>query len=117
MLMQQFQQAQTPNGNSLVTQLEQDGYKFNFGELFKRIVSSSGIQDWDKILTEQTPEEKDQRTMEADAQQFQQALQQMNMNPAQTPPIPNAGIMQQPPEPSPDMPDAQNGFNSIVGQQ
>jgi hypothetical protein len=117
MLMQQFQQAQTPNGNSLVTQLEQDGYKFNFGELFKRIVSSSGIQDWDKILTEQTPEEKDQRTMEADAQQFQQALQQMNMNPAQTPPIPNAGIMQQPPQPTPDMPDAQNGFNSIVGQQ
>jgi hypothetical protein len=97
MIMQQFQQAQTPNGNSLVTQLEKDGYKFNFGELFKRVISSSGIQDWDKILTEQSPEEREQKIFEGDAQQFQQALMQMNGNPAQTPPIPNAGVTQPPP--------------------
>jgi hypothetical protein len=84
-LLQQFQEAQGPQGNMLVAQLEKDGYKFNFGELLKRVISSAGIQDWDKILTEQTPEEKDKKILEADAQQFQQALMQMNMNPNETP--------------------------------
>lgn len=84
-LLQMFQAAQTPNGNSLVQQLQTDGYKFNFGELFKRIISNSGIQDWDKILTEMTPEEQAEQVLGADAQQFQQALMQMNGNPAQTP--------------------------------
>lgn len=84
-LLTMFQQAQTPQGNLLIEQLKTDGYQFNFGELMKRIISNSGIQDWDKILTEMTPEEQAQTTLDAHAQQFQQALQAMNANPAQTP--------------------------------
>lgn len=84
-LLKMFQAAQTPNGNSLIEQLKTEGYQFKFGELFKRIVSNSGIQDWDKILIEMTPEEKADSVLMADAQQFEQALMQMNANPAQTP--------------------------------
>lgn len=84
-----FQAAQTPNGNALIQQLQTDGYKFNFGELFKRIISNSGIQDWDKILTEMTPQEQADVVLNADNQQFQQALlQAQNIN--QTPPMPGA---------------------------
>jgi hypothetical protein len=88
-LLTLFQQAQTPQGNTLVNQLEQDGYKFNFGELLKRIISNSGIQDWDAILTEMTPEEQGQAILDQHAQQFTQALQQMNGAPGQTPPMPS----------------------------
>ena len=92
-LMQAFQNAQTPNGNSLVAQLEKDGYKFNFGELMKRVISSAGIQDWDKILTETTEEENLQKSLDSDKMQFEQAMQQMNGNPGQTPPMPGGGAM------------------------
>jgi hypothetical protein len=84
MLLQLYQSAQTPQGNMLVQQLAQEGYNFKFGELFKRIVSSSGIQDWDKILEEMTAQEQADHTLNSDAQQFQQALQQM-MTQGQTP--------------------------------
>jgi hypothetical protein len=79
-----FQASQGPNGNLLIQQLQTDGYKFNFGELFKRIISSSGIQDWDKILTEMTPKEQADVVLQQDQQQFQQALLQMG-NIGQTP--------------------------------
>jgi hypothetical protein len=88
-LLTLFQQSQTPQGNMLIEQLKQDGYQFNFGELLKRIISSSGIQDWDKILTEMTPQEQGQNILDAHNQQFQQALQQMNSNPAATPTDPS----------------------------
>lgn len=91
-LLSMFQQAQTPQGNTLVAQLEKDGYKFNFGELFKRLISNSGIQDWDKILTELSQEEQADKVLQADSQQFQQALQQMNGNVNQTPPLPGQGM-------------------------
>lgn len=103
MLLEMFQKAQTPNGNMLVQQLAQEGYTFKFGELFKRIVSSSGIQDWDKILEQKTEEEMDDFAMEDANTQFQAALAQMqsNMNgtpampgqeqPAQAQPMPNGG--------------------------
>lgn len=87
-LLTMFQSAQTPNGNSLVEQLKTDGYTFNFGELMKRIISNSGIQDWDKILTQMTPEEQGQQVLDAHSQQFQQALMQMQGNVAGTPPMP-----------------------------
>ena len=89
-LLQLFQSSQTPNGNLLVQQLKTEGYDFKFGELMKRIISSSGIQEWDKILTEMSEEEKGQQILDADKQQFQQALMQMNGSTANTPPQPGA---------------------------
>jgi hypothetical protein len=85
MLLQLYTQSQTPQGNILVEQLKQEGYNFKFGELFKRIVSNSGIQDWDKILEEQSEEEKTETTLETDAQQFQNALGQVQPNINQVP--------------------------------
>ena len=85
MLLQLFQQAQTPQGNMLVETLKTEGYNFKFGELFKRIVSSSGIQDWDKILQEMTEEEKGSAVLDQTNQQFQMAIQQMMGQPNQTP--------------------------------
>lgn len=103
-LLQMFQQAQTPQGNMLVAQLQQDGYKFNFGELFKRIVSNSGIQDWDKILTQMTPQESGDQVLQDHAQQFEQALQMMTANPNATPATPDMGMQaQMPQEVVPDM--------------
>ena len=89
-LLQLFQSSQTPNGNLLVQQLKTEGYDFKFGELMKRIISSSGIQEWDKILTEMSEEEKGQQILDKDNQQFQQALMQMNGSTANTPPQPGA---------------------------
>jgi hypothetical protein len=104
-LLTMFQQAQTPQGNTLIQQLQTDGYKFNFGELLKRIISNSGIQDWDKILTEMTPEEQGQQVLDSHAAQFQQALQVMNQNPNGSPPIPGQDPTQQPPvQPQPGQP-------------
>lgn len=91
-LLDMFQRSQTPQGNTLVQTLEQQGYRFNFGELFKRVVSNSGIQDWDKILEEKTEEEMQQEAQEqqiVDQNQlnFQQAVASMQgMN--QVPPVP-----------------------------
>lgn len=100
-----FQASQGPNGNLLIQQLQTDGYRFNFGELFKRIISSSGIQDWDKILTEMTPEEQADTILNQDAQQFQQALLQMQGSVTQTPvdPMQQQGMMngQAPAQPMP----------------
>ncbi len=98
-----FQASQGPNGNLLIQQLEKDGYKFNFGELFKRIISSGGIQDWDKILTEMTPEEQADTVLNADNQQFQQALHQMQSSMNQTP--------------APPMGPDQQGMNGAMPQQ
>ena len=85
--------SQTPNGNTLVADLDREGYTLKFGELFKKVVASSGIQDWDKILVEKTEEEKDQTILQNDAQVFQNVLAQMqqgqNMN--ATPPQPDMG--------------------------
>lgn len=72
-----YLQSQTPQGNMLIAQLKQEGYNLKFGELFKRVVSNSGIQDWDKILEEQTEEEKTDGVLEGDAQKFMSYLQQL----------------------------------------
>jgi len=75
-LLTLFIKSQTPQGNLLISQLKQDGYNLKFGELFKRIVSKMGIQDWDKILEEMSDEEKDRMTLNQDAEQFRQAMEQ-----------------------------------------
>lgn len=76
-LVELYQTSATPNGNQLEIDLKKSGFNFNFGELFKRIVSSSGIQDWDKILTEMTEEEKTSKTLDQDKMAFEQAMVQM----------------------------------------
>jgi len=76
MLLELYTQSQTPTGNILVQQLEQEGFNFKFGELVKRIVSGSGIQDWDKILEEQSEDEKMEADLKGKNQEFQQMLAQ-----------------------------------------
>lgn len=100
-MLQLFQSSQTPNGNLLVQQLKSEGYDFKFGELMKRIISSSGIQEWDKILVEMTEGEKADQVLEGDKQQFQQALMQMNGNVSNTPPQPGQPQGQPPPGTTP----------------
>ena len=84
-------QAQTPQGNMFESALQNQGFDFNFGELMKRLISNSGIQDWDKILIEKTPEENAKSILDNHAQQFVQAMQGgmqgQNMN--AIPPQPN----------------------------
>ena len=89
-LLQLFVSGQTPQGNWLAQQLDQDGYNFNFGELLKRIITNSGIQDWDKILEEKNEEELDNSVLQNDAQQFMQAVQQSQGDLNQIPPQPQA---------------------------
>jgi len=86
MLMQLFLQSQSPNGNMLEMKLKEEGFNLKFGEIFKRVISNSGIQDWDKILEEMTEEEKAQNVLQQDAQKFQMILQQMQGNMNQIPP-------------------------------
>lgn len=88
-LLEMFQKAQTPQGNMLVQTLKEEGYNFKFGELFKRLVSNSGIQDWDKILEEMTEEEKADAVLQNTNNQFQQAIMQMQANVSQTPTPPD----------------------------
>jgi len=76
MLLDMYNKSQTPQGNMLVSDLDRSGYKFEFGELFKRVISMGGIQDCDKILVEKTEEEKDQSVIDENNQIFQQAVQQ-----------------------------------------
>lgn len=68
--------SQTPNGNTLAMDLEKDGYKLHFGELFKQVVQQSGIQDQGKILEELRPEQVAENVMAQDTQLFQQAMMQ-----------------------------------------
>jgi len=90
-------QAQTPQGNMFESALQNQGFDFNFGELMKRLISNSGIQDWDKILIEKTPEENAKTILDSHAQQFAQAMQGgmqgQNMN--AIPPQPNGEMPMQ----------------------
>lgn len=84
-LLSLYLKSQSPQGNMLTADLDKEGYTLKFGELFKRVVSSSGIQDWDKILEEKTEGEKLDSELNNQAQEFQNMLAQMqgggaNMN-------------------------------------
>lgn len=116
MLLQLFMQSQTPNGNTLVQTLAQEGYTFKFGELFKRIISNSGITEWDKILEEMTDGEMADRTAEAHGQELNQLFESMktvgqqNMN--AVPPMPP---QQQQPMPQQQQPMQQQQPNGMAG--
>jgi len=79
-LIQMYIASMTPQGNLLVNQLKSEGYELKFGELMKKLISNSGIQDWDKILVEMTPNEMGDNVLQDHAQQFMQAMQGQNMN-------------------------------------
>lgn len=99
MLMELYLKSQGPQGNSLDMVLKQQGFNLKFGELFKRIVSNSGIQDWDKILEEMTTQEIGDNTLMQDQQQLMAVLQQVqsqNMN--QIPPQPQQAQPGMPPQ-------------------
>lgn len=66
-----------PAGQQILQALTQEGYEVKFGELFKKIISNSGVQDWDKIVVEKTPEEQADSIFSQHAQQLQAAMQQM----------------------------------------
>lgn len=87
MFLQMYLQAQGPQGNSLDTLLRSQGYNFKFGELFKRVIANSGIQDWDNILEEMTSQELGDHFMNNDHQQFLSGLSNQNLN--QIPPQPS----------------------------
>lgn len=87
LLIQMFKEWQSPQGNMLVQTLKEQGFDLKFGELFKRLLSRGGIQDWDKILVEMTEDEKADMTLQTTNDQFQQAVMQMTGNVNATPPI------------------------------
>jgi len=83
----------------LIQMISQEGYTIKMGELFKRVISNSGVQDWDKILEEKTEDEKADATLQDDAERLAMAMEQMqqpaggagaNMN--QIPAQPNEGL-------------------------
>jgi hypothetical protein len=90
-LLNLYMSSQTPNGNTLVADLDREGYMLKFGELFKRVVASSGIQDWDKILVEKTEGEKNDDILNKDSQIFQDVITQMTSG---------QGMNATPPQPS-----------------
>ena len=71
--------------------LDQQGYTLKLGELFKKIVSNSGVQDWDKILVEKTPQEMADSVLQQDAMKLQQMIAQMQAQ--------GSGMNQVPPQP------------------
>lgn len=83
-LLQMFMQG----GDQLQQRLMQEGYQFKFGELFKRVVANSGIQDWDKILQEMTVQEKGDNILGQDEEAFMQAIGGMQGGINQVPPQP-----------------------------
>jgi len=105
MLMQLLIDSQTPEGNLVEQRLEQEGYVVKFGEIFKRVISNSGIQDWDKIIEERTDEEQAEAQADAvlnqHAMELMQTIEQMGqggqMNVNQVPPeqqqVPQQGAM------------------------
>ena len=72
----------------IIQALDQEGYTLKFGELFKRTISNSGIQDWDKILEEKNEDEKAELVLQNDAQEFLQAVQRSQGDLNQVPPQP-----------------------------
>ncbi len=91
-------------GQALIQMLDQQGYEVKLGEMFKKIISTSGIQDWDKILVQKTPQEIGDSVLQQHAQQLQTAMQQaMGQSMGGVPPQPQMPMDQQP------MPDQMNG--------
>lgn len=63
----------------LIQMISQEGYTIKMGELFKRVISNSGVQDWDKILEEKTEQEKAEAVLQDDAERLAMVIEQMQM--------------------------------------
>jgi len=93
-----FQMFTNPQmGPQLIQLLSNEGYEISFGEMFKKIIANSGIQDWDKIVKQRTPQENADAILGADAQRFKEAVMQASQNVNQVPMAPQdqAGMMGQ----------------------
>jgi hypothetical protein len=91
--------------SALLGAMKSENKKFMFGEALTRIISQSGIQDWDKIVVD-TKDDIDAK-MEEDKQKLMQLIQQMTAQggvsqiPTQPdqPPVGPDGMPAQPPMP------------------
>jgi len=86
----------------LLLQLKKEKKQFMFGESLTRIVSASGIQDWDKIVVD--TEDDIEGKMAEDREKLMQVIQGMtsqsvNQVPPQPPPVGPDGMPAQPPMP------------------
>jgi len=97
-LLTMYTESRTPQGNTLVEDLKKDGFKLNFGELFKQVVSLAGIPEQTKILEEMKPEEVAENTLEEDKMKFAEAMQAGTQGVGQIPPQPQQQQQQQPPQ-------------------
>jgi len=92
------------NNQALLQQALQTGYvnigpvKVSVGELMKRSIVNSGIQDWNKIVEEEKPEESAERLFEETNQQFISAVQQMQQQEGQGQPGQPMPQQQMPPQ-------------------
>lgn len=60
----------------LMQALEAEGVNVKLGQFFKRIITNSGIQDWDEIIEEKKPEDVLDSQLNQQMLQFQAMLQQ-----------------------------------------
>jgi len=101
------------NNQALLQQALQTGYvnigpvKVSVGELMKRSIVNSGIQDWNKIVEEEKPEESAERLFEETNQQFISAVQQMQQQEGQ--PMPQQQMPPQAQMPPEGVPGGING--------
>jgi hypothetical protein len=122
LLTKDMQMGQTGITSPLIEALKAEGKKTNLGELITRLFANSGLQDFDKIITDEGEDEKGEGAMAQHAQQLQQMIQmiQGGGNPNEIPSQPMAqGAMGQMPggipqgmpqgQPMPPMPQAGGG--------
>jgi len=116
-LVDQEKQQQNVNGligmvmvnQTMMQQALQTGFvnigniKISVGELFKRSIANSGLQDWNKIVEEEKPEDTAERVLGEAQQQFVQAVEQMSNPQQQMPPqgVPPQGVPQGVPQGTP----------------
>lgn len=85
----------------LIQEMRRMGKDVNFAELVTRLVTASGVQDWEKIITDYVPEEDpmmQQQMADIQSSQFQDpdiqaAAQQILGNISEIPPQPEMGGM------------------------
>ena len=87
----------------ILESFKKEDKKVLFGEMFTRIISNGGIQDWDKIIVD-TKDDIDGKLQE-DQMKLQQMITQMVSQPSQVPPTPAGPAMspQQAPMAVPEM--------------
>jgi hypothetical protein len=78
----------------IIEALRAEGKKTNLGELITRLFANSGLQDFDKIITEEGEEEKNENILNEHKAQLQNTINQImgmgnQMNPNEIPAQPN----------------------------